>query len=63
MCRVLQHTVPKPCTDEDIAEIENWLETKEVRSKDEVMLEAFGYTDPMNTAVSLLQVVVIHMMS
>lgn len=54
--RVWQHTVPKPCTAEDLAKIQTWLDTKEVRTKDEVMLENFGYIDPnsANAAVRLL---------
>lgn len=48
--------MPKPCTAEDIAEIETWLDTKEVRTKEEVMFENFGYTDEnaANAAVSFL---------
>lgn len=37
--------MPKPCTAEYIAEIETWVKTKEVRSKEEVMLAEFGYAD------------------
>ena len=46
--------MPKPCTAEDVAKIETWLDTKEVQTKDEVMLENFGYTDERsaNAAVS-----------
>lgn len=47
--------MPKPYTAEDIAKIETWLDTKEVRTKDEVMLETFGHADKSeaNAAVSL----------
>lgn len=51
---VWQHTVPKPCTAEDLDKIQTWLDSKEVLTKDEVMLETFGYTDEKaaNRAVS-----------
>ena len=42
---VVQHVIPKPCTAKYIAEIETWVKTKEVRSKEEVMLAEFGYAD------------------
>lgn len=50
-----QHTVPKPCTVEDLDKIQTWLDSKEVLSKEEVMLETFGYTDERsaNQAVKL----------
>ncbi len=53
---IVQHTVPKPCTAEYISEIETWEETKEVRSKEEVMQAEFGYTNDRDftSAVSLL---------
>ena len=42
---VVQHVIPKPCTAKYIAEVETWVKTKEVRSKEEVMLAEFGYAD------------------
>ena len=46
--------MPKPCTAEDLDKIQTWLDSKEVLSKEEVMLETFGYTDEnsVNQAVS-----------
>lgn len=53
---VLQHVVPKPCTAKYIAEIETWEKTKEVLTKEEVMLSEFGYADERAIpAVSILQ--------
>ena len=51
---IWQHTVPKPCTAEDLDKIQTWLDSKEVLTKEEVMLETFGYTDEnsVNQAVS-----------
>lgn len=51
---IWQHTVPKPCTAEDLDKIQTWLDSREVLTKEEVMLDTFGYTDERsaNRAVS-----------
>lgn len=38
----VQHLIPEPCSEAYIAEVEEWMETPEVRSKEEVMADEFG---------------------
>lgn len=37
-----QYTIPKPCSAEYIDSIQTWIDTPEVRTKEEVMLDEFG---------------------
>ncbi len=39
---LLQYTIPKPCSAEYIDSIQTWIDTPEVRTKEEVMLDEFG---------------------
>ena len=39
---MLQHTLPEPCSEDYIAEVEAWTKLPEVRTKEEVMEEEFG---------------------
>ncbi len=37
-----QYFLPKPCSEEYVESIQTWLDTPEVRSKEEVMMDEFG---------------------
>ncbi len=54
---LLQYTIPKPCSAEYIDSIQTWIDTPEVRTKEEVMLDEFGEAvnlgGSMSGAVSL----------
>lgn len=53
---LLQYTIPKPCSVEYIDSIQTWMDTPEVRTKEQVLLDEFGEAGisggPMSGAVS-----------
>ena len=52
----MQYVVPKPCPDDYVESVQTWLDTPEVRNKEEVMMDEFGeavkLAGPMSGAVS-----------
>lgn len=58
LSQLLQYVIPKPCPEEYIESIRTWVDTPEVRGKEEVMMDEFGEAvklgGSMSGAVSLL---------
>ena len=54
---MMQHTLPEPCSEEYLAEVEAWTKLPETRTKEEVMEEELGekpVTKPVAEEASLV---------